>query len=333
MRLRRTLGAVATTLIPVLLLSAKRFPSAVEMHEHFLNGECADCHPAIYKEWASSGHSLAWRSPLYQRLRDRYAAPKNCDPCHAPLPVHQTGVGAFPRARPADRDSGVDCLTCHLSPDGAMRGPYEEPSPFHRVQREPTLFTAEVTLCATCHGQDRAQAHNQVRDFKQSPSFRRGENCQTCHMPEVTRKPSRLSRTAKRGGAHLWLGSRTQPWLQSTVLLDVEPTEGGFLLYLTNAAAHRIPAAPLREMRLGIVARSANGTVLLNRAFVWTHPLNPNGSAARPDAPDTRLNAEEARIETIPLPNAPGATVRAQLMYRRAVGEKWVTMAVVQRRL
>lgn len=315
------------------LLSTKRFPSADEMRQHFSNGKCADCHREIYEEWKSSGHALAWRSPLYQRLRERYPAPQKCDPCHVPRPLHETGVGLFPKTRPADRDSGVDCLTCHLDPDGAMRGPNAEPSPFHRIRQEPTLYNAEITLCATCHGQENAKAHDQVTDFKKSSSFRQGENCQTCHMPEVRRKPSRYSKRAKVGGAHLWLGSRHTEWLRSAVSLDVEATGKGFQLYVTNAAAHRIPAAPLREMRLGVVVSSAAGKVLLNRSFLWTHPLNPDDSPLRPDAPDTRLDAQETRIETFLLPPTEGAVVRVQLMYRRAAGEKWVTMAVLRRRL
>jgi len=325
---------IVIALAALVLAGAARYPPATDMRSHLVKGECADCHADIAREWGKAGHAQSWTSPLYQAYRKEFAAPKECDPCHAPQPLHMTGIGDMPKVRVEDRDRGVDCLTCHLAPDGSMRGPTDGVSPFHKTQREPTLYTMELRLCASCHGQPSVAAHDTVTPYQSSRSFKGGETCQTCHMPEVQRKPSRKSESPKRGGEHTWYGSRDQGLLRSTLLLDAEETKEGLSVYVTNAAAHSLPAAPLREMRLGILVTDAAGKILHSRTTTYRHPLGLDGKPLDPDAGDPRIAAEESRIIPLPVSSAKlrGSLLRVNILYRRHAKGSWISMASLTRR-
>ena len=321
--------------LAVSTVAQQRFPTAEEMPGHLVDGECQDCHPEIYDEWAASGHAFAWTSDLYQKTRQRFDHAKECDPCHAPRPVLATGLDAVPALRPNGQERGVDCLSCHLDADGAMHGPYGDRSPFHLIQRDFVLFTKNVRLCTSCHGQALAMAHNEVKEFLSSPSHMQGEGCQTCHMPESTRKPSRYSRSEKRSTDHSFPGSRSAPRLENTLLLDFDRGPDGVTVYLTNAAGHAIPAAPLREIRLEMVLRSADGEVIERRVERFRHPLGLDSVPIEPGAPDTRPRAGEFRQYLLPAGThgLAGAELSVDALYRRSDGDPWMAMASIRHAL
>lgn len=330
LRLSLAVAVVASAgSIAYIALAQRSLPTADEMRGHLMDGECAECHEEIWGEWRQSGHAQAWTSELYQSLKTRHDFPTDCDPCHAPKPLHITGVGAMPELRDDDRDAGVDCLACHLGPDGKMHGPYNDPSPFHATQRDLALYTRRITVCESCHGQKAAMAHNQVAEFQGSQSAKQAETCQRCHMPETLRKAAKYSRREKRGSAHAFLGSRDQAWLERALRLDYDRTQDGLTVYVMNAAAHSVPAAPLRAMQLGILITSATGDVLHSDVKLYTHPLDVAGVPIDPGAPDDRLTAEEVRAIHIPMDPArlDGSRLTASVLYRRHDGDPWTQMA------
>ena len=304
-------------------------PTAEEMRDHLVSGECADCHREIWGEWEASGHAKAWTSELYQKTRVRYEFPTDCDPCHAPRPLHITGMGEAPELRDEDRDRGVDCLACHLGPEGKMHGPGSDPSPFHAVQRDLALYTRRVTVCESCHGQPSVAAHDVVTEYRESQSSRPAETCQRCHMPETNRKPAKYSRRKKRGGSHAFLGSRSQAWLEGALRLDYDRTDSGVTVYVMNAAAHAVPAAPLRAMQLGILITAADGGVLHSDVKLYTHPLDVAGVAVEAGARDDRLQAAEARAIEIALDGSAldGAKLTVSALYRRHDDDPWTQIA------
>lgn len=316
-------------------LAQRGLPTTEEMRGHLVNGECADCHTEIWNEWQESGHAQAWTSELYGRLKTRHDFPNDCDPCHAPKPLHITGMGEMPELRDEDRDRGVDCLACHLGPEGKMHGPHNDPSPFHATQRDLALYTRRITVCESCHGQKTVMAHNQVAEFRESRSAAQAETCQRCHMPETTRKPAKYSRREKRSATHTFLGSRNQGWLENALRLDYERTPDGLTVYVMNSAAHSVPAAPLRAMRLGILVTSATGDVLHGDVKLYTHPLGVDGAVIDPDVPDDRLTAEEAREFPVPLDPAllDGSKLTVSVLYRRHDDDPWTQIASLTQNL
>ncbi|MDA1190787.1 MAG: multiheme c-type cytochrome, partial [Candidatus Poribacteria bacterium] len=316
------------------VIAQKSMPSANEMRAHLNEGKCADCHPDVWKEWEKSGPAQAWTSELYQSIRKQYDHANDCDHCHSPKPLHMTGIGELPQLRDDNRERGVDCLTCHLGADGAMRGPHADSSPFHKTIREPVLYTRQTTLCASCHGQPKVMAHNQVKEFAESGLPRQGETCQKCHMPEVTRKPSRFSRSAKPSGRHTWEGSRSQARLENTFLLDYLDDDTAVTVLLTNGAGHAVPAAPLREAQIGLLVVGANGSVLYSKVERHRHPLNVDSKPLEPKIEDTRLKVGETREYVIPLTRSArrGAELTASVLYRRSTGAEWTQMAALKQR-
>lgn len=50
---------------------------------------CGECHPEIYREWATSMHSKAWTDPYYQVDRKFDGNQQICLNCHIPLQNQQ----------------------------------------------------------------------------------------------------------------------------------------------------------------------------------------------------------------------------------------------------
>ncbi len=137
--------------------------------------QCAECHAQIYEEWAASPHANSWNNEDVRVQSDNFSN-KDCIDCHAPRPVFETGLGKRVLPRTARRSEGVDCLTCHLTPDGQMAGTITNP----RAACRPTTRRElqRVTLCAGCHDQ-----HKTVRQWQATPFAQHREGCMECHMP------------------------------------------------------------------------------------------------------------------------------------------------------
>ena len=53
--------------------------------------ECKACHAAEYDEWQQSMHGRAWTDPMVQALSNGFRM-SECIDCHAPMPIHETGI-------------------------------------------------------------------------------------------------------------------------------------------------------------------------------------------------------------------------------------------------
>lgn len=194
------------------------------------SAQCAACHASVAAEWAASHHAFAYENPEVRKLSGDFAN-QECIACHAPRPVLAFAPGERVLARQSDRASGVDCLACHLNPDGtvATANPRPNPAAPCRPRSEPRMASAEH--CAACHNQ-----HATVDQWRAAPAERRGDNCLHCHMPEVRREAGRVGRV------HSFAASHDLAALQSAAALRAGWGEAGPWVELENTGAgHNFP--------------------------------------------------------------------------------------------
>jgi hypothetical protein len=148
--------------------------------------ECGACHQAIYREYAfgfgadrqyhdivlktagdkrlnlpakvsgsATPHSFAGVDPFPIHARDFESGGKSCNVCHYPeafdLPPLDSADIAKPTPRPRNQEmAGLTCASCHLTPQGKIRGPYQSNAP-HATVAEPKMQTSAA--CGYCHAQ------------------------------------------------------------------------------------------------------------------------------------------------------------------------------------
>lgn len=169
--------------------------------------ECAECHREIYDEWKASFHGQAWTDPEYQLLRNEENS-QDCIPCHAPKPAALTGIGNRFLARYDRRGEGVDCFTCHQT-DKGMIGPIPDPQP---APCSPVydLSIRKMDLCYPCHNQ-----HDTHKEWEASDWFKKGDDCNSCHMPSVER-PVATGGEVRKGSRHDWLGGHHPAYVRTS---------------------------------------------------------------------------------------------------------------------
>lgn len=147
---------------------------------------CARCHAAIYRQWSTSMHSQAVKSPVTlaqnnQLVRLELGAKPSPDPrqfcvnCHAPLGAALGGSATLPAARAGYDDAllgeGISCAACHqfagasaagsagfsrfqasLVPGSLVFGNLDKPrgNAFHQSASAP-IHAEPDTLCVNCH--------------------------------------------------------------------------------------------------------------------------------------------------------------------------------------
>ncbi len=150
--------------------------------------DCHSCHAAVYAEWEASHHAYAYLNPEVRKLSQDFRN-EECLACHAPRPVLSFQAGERVLARSSDRGAGVDCMSCHLRPQGGIATSNPRPSSSAPCQPvyEPRL--AGVDMCASCHNQ-----HQTVDQWRASDAEIRGDNCLGCHMEDAFRAGGRRGR-------------------------------------------------------------------------------------------------------------------------------------------
>lgn len=219
--------AAAGVVALVLLL---RPPPAAEPLRIVDSAQCLACHPGVAAEWQESHHAIAFVNPEVRRLSNDFAN-QECLACHAPRPVLDFEPGERVLARQSGRASGVDCLSCHLAPDGSVATSNPRPDPAAPCRPRTVTRMAAVEHCAACHNQ-----HQTVDQWRASPAERRGENCLHCHMPESFRAGGR------RGRDHAFRAAHDLAALRSAVELRAGRDEEGAWIEVENVgAAHHFP--------------------------------------------------------------------------------------------
>jgi hypothetical protein len=200
--------------------------------------QCKACHEDVFAEWQGSHHQIAFLNPEVRKLSDDFRN-KECQSCHLPRPVFEVGLGQRALPRLTRPDEGVDCLACHLAPDGIV-GKHDVPSAPCRPRREPAFDG--VALCGTCHNQ-----HQTTDQFLASPFAVAGATCHGCHMPEVQRPVA--GGTAEAGGAatrrgfsHRFPGAHDEAMLRSAAVFEATREGDEIVVSVENrGAGHNFP--------------------------------------------------------------------------------------------
>lgn len=283
-----------------------------ELTKAFQAQACLACHGDIHKEWFASRHAQAWKNPTYKATRQRIGeakAAQECDHCHAPQPIYITGIDQMPKLRADDRDSGVNCLTCHLDADGAMRGPHGGTSPFHKTKADPTLKS--VDTCAPCHGQPSVPQHDEVTGFKKGLGSK-GITCHTCHMPAIERQAGLGENVPKRAnGQHTWPGGYTDAMVKNAATVQTKVEDGKVTVRITNNAGHPLPGATYRTLVLSVRVTDDNNKTVLNKQEIFFKSPNPQQQSA-----NKRIGAGETYTFSAPI-TAESGTARVRLVYQR----------------
>jgi hypothetical protein len=341
---------------------------------------CGACHKAIYREFATGFGSdlqyqaILYRSPEGDRLLGLPANVSATATLHAlagvdPFPVHARTVEeegrscnvchfpeAFalpdlaqpnipkPKGRPTAQEvSGLTCASCHLTPEGKIRGPYLVTAP-HQTVADPTIQTA--AMCASCHALGARMVGKQTQTFLEwredfnKPGLGR-QHCQDCHMLRTLRKLAEDFDVPVRAVArHLWTGGHSTQRLRTSLSLVIVQAEMGqpdLDFHVINiGAGHSVPTGSNRRaVYLAAEILDGSGTAVASRewmfapwygdrpddrAFVEEDRQRPDAAAAmQADAQgphEAPIRAGEERILSWVPPVPPGAyTVRARLIY------------------
>lgn len=252
--------------------------------------ECGECHQAIYREYAfgfgsdlvyrpmapktaidallslkgrvssmGTAHSISGVDPWPIHARGDEMGGKSCNVCHYPEPFELPELDKLeiqrPKARPQGQESeGITCASCHLTPDGKIRGPYGAAAP-HKTFKDPRIQTS--VMCAHCHSAGKRVVNKQTQTFLEwrDEFFKPGlgkQQCQDCHMTRTLRKLAEDSDGPVRPVArHLWTGGHSQQRVSSALSLVVvadEKNESNLRFHISNiSAAHSVPTGSNRR--------------------------------------------------------------------------------------
>lgn len=343
--------------------------------------KCGVCHEAIYREFTMGfGSDLQYKAIRYQAPgSDRILGlPKNVSATatlHAlagvdPFPVHgrtfeeegqSCNVCHFPQAfelldlekpdipKPAGRPKeqelgGLTCASCHLTPDGKIRGPYEIEDAPHETVADPRIQTS--AMCAYCHALGKRVIGKQTQTFLEwredfyKPGLGR-QHCQDCHMPRTLRELAEdLDGPVRAVARHLWTGGHSTQRLRTALSLVIVQTEEGkpeLEYHVINiGAGHSVPTGSNRRaVYLKVDVLGGRRKVMAthewmfapwygdrpdDRAFLEEDKKRQDAVAAmQADAQgphEAPIRAGEERVLTwVPKLKAGKYTVRAKLIY------------------
>lgn len=249
--------------------------------------DCGRCHDAIFDEWQSSAHALAFTDPHYQQALRGKNRPEFCHGCHAPAPVLDR-VGRPPRAREQQREHGITCASCHEH-QGTVHGPFGAETSAHPTIRDP-LFQAPGSnaLCRSCHDTAIADVLPLGREFVAAGLESKGQSCVGCHMRERTRPiaidpaSGEPAGPVRKGRSHTLLGPTDAEFCGSAFAFAARRSGGRLQVDIHNRAGHGIPGlVRRREFPVSLQQRDAQGRTLAEHRLVFSS--------------DNRLLADEVR--------------------------------------
>ncbi len=307
--------------------------------------ECNACHGEVHDQWARSGHSQAWKDPVWREAMEKASNPVQCLHCHTPLVNQQRqlivsydgGDPNRPRLAPNSRfdptlqAEGVTCSVCHVR-DGVVYGTRRVDSAQspHPVEVHPELQKGKV--CASCHqlswpGTEGDPYYDTVGEWQDSAYARAGVGCTDCHMPYVA---GVLSGTRFAGiASHDIRGGSDDAMLVRALTLTLQTDRvdygRGDPLKVTaeirnTGAGHAVPTTdPFHqvELRLRVMEGSE---VRQEKRFTFTRTMS--STPPYRETSDTRLQAGELRTlewqTTLPASPGGGGALRlvAEGIYR-----------------
>lgn len=284
--IRSFLWAAAVVAMSTNMASALDFPDGTATPPEV----CGGCHKAIYREFAygfgsdiryikttiptkpdeviklpaevsgtATAHAMAGMEPYPVHAREAEESGKSCNVCHYPqpfvIPNITTAEMAKPKPRSKEKEAGgLTCASCHLTPDGKIRGPYGVTAP-HETVADPAIQTS--AMCAYCHSMGKRVPGKQTQTFFEwredfhKPGLGK-QHCQDCHMPRTIRKLAEdFDFTPKAVARHLWTGGHSYQRLQSSLnLVAVQPDDGkaNLAFHVINiGAGHSVPTGSNRR--------------------------------------------------------------------------------------
>jgi hypothetical protein len=283
---------------------------------------CGACHKAIYREFAfgfgsdihynpttipskpsekitmpanvsatATAHSFAGVEPYPIHAREAEEEGKSCNVCHYPEPfaIPDMNVPEMtkPKARPKGKEAGgLTCASCHLTPEGKIRGPHEVKAP-HATFVDPAIQTS--AMCAYCHSMGKRVPGKQTQTFLEwRDDFNKNglgkQHCQDCHMPRTMRKVSEdVDNPARAVARHLWTGGRSQQRLASALSMAVSQQNEGksnLTFHVINiGAGHSVPTGSNRRaIYLNVEVQDKNGKNVAQKEWMFAPWYGP-----RPD--------------------------------------------------
>jgi hypothetical protein len=301
MRARAVLGVVLVALAAwalVAVFRGERASAPAAARSFTSSQQCRECHATVFAEWEVSQHAQAWTNPEVRALSNDFAN-TDCIDCHAPRPVFETGIGERVLPRSSRRSEGVDCIACHLLPDGRVAGGVDNPDAACRPVATVDLTRPE--FCAGCHDQ-----HETVKQWRASSAFARGDDCIACHMPR---------RADGSGRTHGMWGGHDLELVASAVRIAARRTDAGVVVDVENAFdGHSFPTDERsRAADLFWRPKARDGA----EPGAWRHAYRFRSPYRHEvDIPDTLLKADETRAVTIVDPDTAGA-IEVALFYKR----------------
>jgi hypothetical protein len=296
---RRALG-VAVVLLGAALVWAIVRPATqkAEAPRQFTSSEqCKSCHEQAYAEWSVSWHAAAWNDPEVRALSNDFAN-TDCIDCHAPRPIFETGIGERVLPRSARRGEGVDCIACHMLPEGhisggLVAGTRDDPSAECRPVAVRDLGTS--AFCAVCHDQ-----HDTTKQWKATDYAAKGIGCIDCHM-----KP----RADGKGRDHTMHGGHDIELVRSAVEMRGKRDGDRWVIEVENVGAgHHFPTEE-RSRASDVFWRPLGAT-----GEPWRHAYRFRSPYHHENMPDTLLPAHETRAIPLEGPDSNGP-VEVALFY------------------
>lgn len=241
-------------LLPSLAAGCVALPDLEQLEQpHYQQGSqegaayCATCHPDTYEQWSNhSRHALATRSSAFHAALGEIRT-------NPVLGEFMTDAMCYACHGNPKRNEGINCESCH--------GPVLKGVPIevtHEKKYKPRLEEMRKgDFCARCHEASMPVTNEPLTtvhsEWKASPAAKRGQTCQSCHMP-------------KEDGSYAYHGFNTlvrNPGLYRNQLVLSHLTEAAGNIHVTienRVTGHAIPAAgPTRVLALTLELKDRSG--------------------------------------------------------------------------
>jgi nitrate/TMAO reductase-like tetraheme cytochrome c subunit len=231
---------------------------------------------------AATAHAFAGEDPYPQHAREIEEGGKACNVCHFPeafvIPDMETTEMAKPKGRPKGEEvGGLTCASCHLTPEGKVRGPYTVKAA-HQTVADPGMRTSAI--CAYCHSVGKRIPGKQDQTFLEwREDFHRADlgrqHCQDCHMLRTLRKIAEDYDVPVRAVArHLWTGGHSPQRVASALNLTIvqnEEKKSNVEFHVVNInAGHSVPTGSNRRaIYLKADIMDINGKAVANREWMF----------------------------------------------------------------
>ncbi|HXY53217.1 MAG TPA: cytochrome c3 family protein [Nitrospirota bacterium] len=240
---------------------------------------------------SASAHAAAGIDPFPIHAREAEEEGRSCNVCHYPeaFNIPDMDITEITKPKPRTKEmekGGLTCASCHLTPEGKIRGPYDVQAP-HETVKDARMQTS--SMCAYCHSMGKRVPGKQTQTFLEwrEDFFKPGlgkQHCQDCHMFRTQRKAAEAFDVPVRAVArHLWTGGHSEQRLRTALnLVIVQPQSGksDLELHVINiGAGHSVPTGSNRRaIYLQVKVLDGKGKPVANKDWMFAPWYGP-----RPD--------------------------------------------------